>query len=209
MPIQINLENEAILVEAVENGQLRVDNYGRVWRANGNRAERKTAKGYLQVGIYHEGSWVRGFAHRLVYRTRTGVIPEGLTINHKNGNKTDNRPINLELATMQQQALHKIYVLGKNRTLFQHGEKHRLSKLSNNDVEEIRRRYMTEPDITQIVLARRFQVSQTHISGLVSGARRLSQGGPLTVLRRQRRASVAVVAAVATNQTADNIQPTV
>lgn len=206
MPIQINLEKEAIFMAAVQAGRLRVDDRGRVWHGD-RRAECKHTKGYLILSLWHDGRNVTMLAHRLVYRVATGLIPEGLTINHKNGNKTDNRPMNLELATPQQQALHKIYVLGKSRTLFQHGEKHRMSKLSNNDVEEIRRRYMMEPDSTQATLARDFQISRGYVGQLMSGRYRLSQGGPLTVLRRQRRASIAVVAAATTNQAADNAQP--
>jgi len=183
----------------VGDGRLRVDDRGRIWRGD-QRAEHKTEKGYLRLCLQHDGRPVSVMAHRLVYRVATGLIPEGLTINHKNGNKTDNRPMNLELATPQQQALHSVYTLGKNRTLFQHGERHRMAKLTNNDVEEIRRRYMTEPDTTVTMLARDFQISRRYVRLLVAGRHRLAQGGPLTVLRRQRRASVAVVAAVATSQ---------
>lgn len=203
MPIQINLEKEAIFMAAVETGRLRVDDRGRVWYGD-RRAEYKNPKGYLTLSLRHDGRHVSMLAHRLVYRVATGVIPEGLTINHKNGNKADNRPMNLELATPQQQSLHSVYVLGKNRTLFQHGERHRMSKLSNNDVEEIRRRYMTEPDSTQATLARDFQISRGYVGQLTNGRYRLSQGGPLTVLRRQRRASVAVLAATAVNNQATN-----
>lgn len=199
MPIQINLEKEAIFMAAVETGRLRVDDRGRVWRGD-RRADCKHEGGYLHVWLRHEGRNVCMKSHRLVYRVATGRIPEGLTINHKNGNKTDNRPMNLELATPQQQALHRVYTLGKNQTLFQHGDRHRMSKLSNNDVEEIRRRFATEPDSTRAALAEEFQISSSYVSQLLTGRYRLSQGGPLTVLRRQRRASVAVIAAAATNQ---------
>ena len=207
MPIQVNLENEAILLQAVEDGRLRVDDWGRIWRGD-RRAEHKHEKGYLRVSLYHEGRTANVLAHRLVYRVRTGQIPPGLTINHKNGQKWDNRPMNLELANMQQQALHVIHVLGKNQhVLKQHGEDHFRAKLSNNQVEEIRRRFATEPGSTRVGLAREFQISRSYVSQLLNGSYRLAQGGPLTVLRRQRRASIAVVAAATTNQAADNTQP--
>jgi len=41
--------------------------------------------------------------HRLVYEKRTGKkIPEGMEIDHKNGDRMDNRLMNLRLATHQQ-----------------------------------------------------------------------------------------------------------
>lgn len=50
-------------------------------------------------------------AHRLVWETIHGPIPDGLTINHRDGVKTNNRPDNLELATPSEQVEHA-YAIG-------------------------------------------------------------------------------------------------
>ena len=76
------------------------------------RAENPTGSGYLQVRVMIGYSRAHALAHRLVWRHFNGPIPAGQTINHKNGNRSDNRPENLELATTSEQALHKIRVLG-------------------------------------------------------------------------------------------------
>lgn len=45
-------------------------------------------------------------AHRVVWEAMHGPIPAGLTINHVDGVKTNNRPDNLELATPSEQIAH-------------------------------------------------------------------------------------------------------
>lgn len=44
--------------------------------------------------------------HRLIYAHVKGVIPEGLTINHIDGNKHNNEITNLELMTFSENAKH-------------------------------------------------------------------------------------------------------
>lgn len=114
---------------AVEMGELTIDSEGRIWRVaarRGNkwtggtmvipcaprRAENPTGSGYLQVRVMIDYSRAHALAHRMVWRHFHGQIPAGQTINHKNGNRADNHPDNLELATASEQAIHKIRVLG-------------------------------------------------------------------------------------------------
>lgn len=59
-------------------------------------------RGYERVNI--EGREVK--AHRLVYETVVGPIPDGLSINHIDGDKLNNRPDNLEPATQSEQVAH-------------------------------------------------------------------------------------------------------
>lgn len=144
---------EEKVYEAVLKGYLEIDKQGRVWRTRINqwnpkknsyivvnikkrRAENKT-KEYLQVRIMDKKVRVSANAHRLVWKHFFGRIPEGLTVNHKNGIKTDNRPRNLELATFSEQALHARRVLGK---CHQSGETHPNAKLTTADIQDIRKR---------------------------------------------------------------------
>lgn len=88
---------------------------------------------YLQLQLRKDGQYHRWYVHRLVMATFVG--PSSLTVNHKNGIKTDNRLDNLEYATYQENLLHATRVLGKRR-----GVLHWKSRLTENDVREIRNR---------------------------------------------------------------------
>ena len=56
-------------------------------------------QGYIGISI-NKSSYK---AHRLAWIYMYGVIPKGLTVDHKNGNKSDNSLDNLRLATTAQQ----------------------------------------------------------------------------------------------------------
>lgn len=46
--------------------------------------------------------------HRIVYALHHGVDPVGLTVDHANGDRADNRPENLRLATNRENVQHRI-----------------------------------------------------------------------------------------------------
>jgi len=65
--------------------------------------------GQLARTPHHQGYWQVSFdcrthmEHRLIWVLVNGDIPKDLTIDHKNGDKRDNRISNLRLATREQQ----------------------------------------------------------------------------------------------------------
>lgn len=67
----------------------------------------RNKQGYLQ--IIASGKWP--MAHRMIWESVNGPIPDGLEINHKNGVPDDNRIENLELVTKSENLLHA-YRLG-------------------------------------------------------------------------------------------------
>jgi hypothetical protein len=68
-----------------------------------------------------------------------GPIPVGMTVNHINGVKHDNRAENLELATMSEQMIHA-YVTGLQRVR-RGSDRGKVAKLQPCQVIEIRKIY--------------------------------------------------------------------
>lgn len=149
--------NEEFVYQSVLAGDIEIMPDGTIWRVRKRgwdrwqqravsrpckrvRAEHDCGE-YFQVRAMINGKRVEALAHRLVYFHFKGQIPGDLTVNHEDGNKKHNDPINLTLATMPEQLKHVIHVLGKNqRVLHQFGEDNHASKLTIADVIEIRRR---------------------------------------------------------------------
>jgi len=118
--------------------------------------------GYLQVCLCRDGKRSYKYVHRLVAIAFLGDHP-GYEINHRNGDKTDNRVENLEWVTAAQNTRHAIADLGKTRS----GEDNGFSKLADEDVIEIRKLYATGR-YTQAELGEMFGVDQTTISLIVN-----------------------------------------
>jgi hypothetical protein len=95
-----------------------------------------------------------------------GEIPDGLTINHENGKKDDNRPENLKPATYSEQMFHAYRVLGLCFGA-QPGERNHQAKLTVAQVEAIRQRRSAGETLAAI--ARDFGIVFQHVSRIVRG----------------------------------------
>lgn len=62
--------------------------------------------GYLAVCLTRESKGRTVFVHKLVCEAFHGPRPAGMTINHRNGVKTDNRPSNLEYTAHEDNIRH-------------------------------------------------------------------------------------------------------
>lgn len=148
--------SEEVVYQAVKSGELEIDGEGRVWRLqvrHGDRwtggtkltarqrarAENPTSGGYLQVRAMHNGKRSCASAARLVWLHFRGPIPDGLTINHLNGDKTDNRPGNLELAIYSRQRTHAVRELGARHHDVK-GESNPKAQATTEQVIEMRKR---------------------------------------------------------------------
>jgi len=179
--------NEEYLYDLVRTGEWEIDAKGNVWGRRGNqrvRIEHRTPQGYLQIRKMRNGVRLYTGAHRLVWRHFNGPIPPGITINHKNGVKDDNRLGNLELATYSENMIHAFRTGLKT----QWGDKNPAAKLSNEDVAQIREVY-AQGHVTQATLAEQYGVCFQTISDIVRGTRRACQKGPISDYTewRQRR----------------------
>lgn len=69
-------------------------------------------KGYIRITLSKEGKMKQVFVHRLVATSYLGEVKEGYTVNHKNGDKKDNRLSNLEIVSQSYNVKHSLYKLG-------------------------------------------------------------------------------------------------
>ncbi|MEC9346099.1 MAG: HNH endonuclease [Pseudomonadota bacterium] len=170
-----NAEREVI--KAVEDGIFTIDDAGRIWRRSKGqwrRAEHHIGKGsYLQVRRMKDGKRHHAMAHRLVWQHLHGDIPEGMSINHLNGIKDDNRSCNLALATLSEQGKHA----HRSGLRDQHGQYNPAVKLTDSQVAKIRLAY-AQGGYTMQQIADRFGCALQTVSKIVRGERRPKQGGP-------------------------------
>jgi hypothetical protein len=122
-----------------------VSSLGRVrslFRGTGNiRSQYVNARGYLIVGMQRKTFRKHARVHRLVAAAFLGPIPDGMDVNHKDGNKKNNRADNLEFMTRSENCKHS-FSIGLSYTPFrERGEKHCRSVLRENDVIDIRKQF--------------------------------------------------------------------
>jgi hypothetical protein len=144
----------------------RVNNHGRIQsKASGNWKEMTlTIKdtGYKNASLRHDGKQKKVTIHILVAMLFLGERPNGLVINHIDGNKLNNCVWNLEYVTAAENNRHA-QMMGLNCTK---EEMNPMAKLNKSQVEEILQ--STEP---QFVIAKRMNVCQQTISLIRSGKR--------------------------------------
>jgi len=131
-------------------------------------------KGYLKVTTTYHGRPKNHYVHKLVAASFLGPCPDGMEVNHKNRDKTNNRENNLEYLTHLDNVNH-------GHKGYEHGwaplgkQNH---KLIEKEVREIRRRYKkyikgnfdnTSRRLTLDDLAEEFGVSNPTIQKIVYG----------------------------------------
>lgn len=149
----------------------RVRSYGgRNGRGKGEwylRALSKNHDGYLKVRLIQGDKDISQRVHTLVARAFI-PNPDNLeTVNHKDGDKTNNNVENLEWADRSEQMIHA-YKLGLKKPI--RGSKNALSKLSDDDVRYIRSHYKPRTrGYSTVALAEQFGVTNVVIGKVVRG----------------------------------------
>lgn len=170
-------EHEHIALRLLEDGFFSVDSSGEIWRNKSRtrtgreyaiapiKANHLKADGYSVVRFGLEGRDYSVLAHRVVWMSAHGAIPDGYEINHKNGKRSDNRLANLELTTPSENTLHSYRELGRWRAK---GELNGRSKLTADRVIEIRHRVAA--GLSQRAASREFGVSRPVIKNIITGS---------------------------------------
>lgn len=136
------------------------------WGRGGMLKPNPSGKGYQVVGLYNATGETKTYVHRLVLITFVGEPLDGQTqCNHKNGDKTDNRLVNLEWVSPLENIRHAIGTLGHSPARSNPGETNGNSKLTEADVREIRRLLATGK-YTQKEIGRKFGVSDYPIGAI-------------------------------------------
>ena len=121
-----------------------VSNLGRVRRnrtckgfpAGRIKSQQIAPHGYPCVHLFRGYTRTRFAVHRLVAKAFLGPIDAGLEVNHRDGNKQNNRLENLELVTRRENCRHAVRI-----GLMTTGERRPRSKLTAEKVRAIRAAY--------------------------------------------------------------------
>lgn len=132
--------------------------------------QHKNSSGYYRVSLNITGKRKDYFIHRLVAEYFIDNPNKYEFVNHKDGNKSNNRSDNLEWCSRSENELHAWRIGLKNKdTVGTKGEKHGMHKLSQKDVDYIRsvhkpfdKKFGSKP------LALEFNVSAQTITNIVN-----------------------------------------
>jgi hypothetical protein len=118
-------------------------------------------RGYVMVSVHKGGK--RSFAVHILVAKHFVPNPDSKPeVNHKRGNKEDNRAWMLEWNTRKENNDHSRNVLGKKF----YGEKHGMARLTESDVRRIIELYKTGK-YTYVAIAKMFEMEETQIHRIV------------------------------------------
>lgn len=149
------------------NGRYEISNKGRirgVWSGKILKQFKSNA-GYLNVRVHggHNKN-VTVYIHQMVAQTFIPNPENKSVVNHKDGIKTNNSADNLEWVTYQENTLHArdMGMIG--------GSKHPRSKLSEDDIAEIRKNYKhRSKEYGLTPMSKKYGVTKSAIYSVVNG----------------------------------------
>ena len=139
------------------NGEIRRNNKLLRLILMGNRYKRKF------VNLSSNGIYTICKIHQAVIESFVGERPKDMEVNHINGNKLDNRLINLEYCSHKENIAHAV----RTGLLNNKGTKNYFAKLTENQVKEIRD--LAKDGIYQRHIALIYGISRPNVSMIVNG----------------------------------------
>ena len=129
-------------------------------------------QGYQSVCLSKEGWARRYYVHRLVASAFLGPCPPNMVVNHKDGDKANNNIFNLEYVTYKQNSQYA----GASGQLVQ-GAQHAFTKLTAEDVQEIRRK--ASAGVRNKDICQEFRLAPATVHSIVHGRtwKRVSMDG--------------------------------
>ena len=104
--------------------------------------------------------------HRVVAKTWVDNPENKPFVNHKNGNKVDNRADNLEWCTTSENILHA-YRTGLEKKVL--GQRHHASKMTDEQVRKFKWEWSNDRKMTRKEYAKYYGVSEATIKDIISG----------------------------------------
>lgn len=147
--------------EVSDQGRVRNRLTGRVLAATPRK------NGYVSV-IFKDGkAQKRYYAHRLVAAAFIGELSEDSVVNHLNFTRHDNRACNLEITTTAENVAYSVAAgrMVDNGRNAPRGERHKLSKVTAEQVLEIR--HLHSCGVTPTELGLRYGVVKQQIANIV------------------------------------------
>lgn len=149
-------------------GSYIVSNVGKVYSLMFQRLrelapKKPSSRGYLCVGLQHEGQYRKLKIHRIIACTFLGMPEEGYECCHIDGTRTNNEVNNLRWGTPKEN-MHDQKAHGTTTS----GERQGRAKLSNVQAQQLLDEY-DAGGITQTALALKYGVAQTAVGYIVHG----------------------------------------
>lgn len=123
------------------------------------------SNGYGLVNIQFGDKWKVVTVHSLIADAFIGPRPDGLQVNHKDGNKLNNSASNLEYVTRSGNMKHAISS-GLWSPPIIRGERNHKTNLTSEDIHRI---ISLENTQTKTAIAKQFSVSRTCVADIYSG----------------------------------------
>lgn len=120
------------------------------------------SSGHLFVRLIGLGP--KSYVHRLILQAFVGIAPDGMECLHRDGDPTNNRLSNLRWGTRGENCADTARHGRAHR-----GDRHRLSKLREEDIPEILRLKNDRPNLTSKDLGVLFGVNEATIRAVLSG----------------------------------------